>query len=310
MGTNSAAKKREDARRQNGTFGHQHRDEPDTTIAWIAKQEINRVIDIDIDDPRLPHNADHVQVVPRDDGTCDLYALNNVNMVEVAATAAGVIQGRGQVISPSDPENQYLVDWLDANRGRIIETMHSQFGPNTSFEGDWVGEPEGWGGQDWDTQAIQTVFNFPGDTDLDDALRAVSESQAVNEVYKDVVKHRLLGIRLVFALDTTPCRPPDEQEMDDWCSDADANDRNITDEQAAGILRHVVATNCLRWPAEKNLSLKSSRVLAQFAHANTRPPKRAFLEALHEEWLASRGDVPRRLRLANLSGWANEHFSD
>ena len=46
MGTNSAAKKREDARRQNGTFGHQHRDEPDTTIAWIAKQEINRVIDI------------------------------------------------------------------------------------------------------------------------------------------------------------------------------------------------------------------------------------------------------------------------
>lgn len=203
-----------------------------------------------------------------------------------------------------------LVDWLDANRGRIIETMHSQFGPNTSFEGDWVGEPEGWGGQDWDTQAIQTVFNFPGDTDLDDALRAVSESQAVNEVYKDVVKHRLLGIRLVFALDTTPCRPPEEQDMDDWCSDADANDRNITDEQAAGILRHVVATNCLRWPAEKNLSLKSSRVLAQFAHANTRPPKRAFLEALHEEWLASRGDVPRRLRLANLSGWANEHLSD
>lgn len=46
MGTNSAAKKREDARRQNGTFGHQHRDEPDTTIAWIAKQEINRVIDL------------------------------------------------------------------------------------------------------------------------------------------------------------------------------------------------------------------------------------------------------------------------
>ena len=124
------------------------------------------------------------------------------------------------------------------------------------------------------------------------------------------VKHRLLGIRLVFALDTTPCRPPEEQDMDDWCSDADANDRNITDEQAAGILRHVVATNCLRWPAEKNLSLKSSRVLAQFAHANTRPPKRAFLAALHEEWLASRGDVPRRLRLANLSGWANEHLSD
>ena len=60
MGTNSAAKKREDARRKNGTFGHQHRDEPDTTIAWIAKQEITRVIDIDIDDPRLPHNADHV----------------------------------------------------------------------------------------------------------------------------------------------------------------------------------------------------------------------------------------------------------